>query len=115
MSFEELLVHKIYKQTLTSSQNDFGEFAYTYITQTSRPITCRISPLTGNETIDTTGRYDNVRYKCFISGTLPVSSLRMGDRIMYSSNLTLSADIYRVKELIIDSNSHHKTALLTQL
>jgi hypothetical protein len=106
MSFDGLLVHKIYKNTPYSSQNDFGEYSYSYSTQTATGITCRVSPLQGMETIDTTGKYDNVRYKCFMDDS---ETINTGDRVVYGS------DIYRVKELTKDSNSHHKTALLTQL
>ena len=106
MSFDGLLVHKIYKNVPYSSQNDFGEYSYSYSTQTSTGITCRVSPLQGMEIIDTTGKFDNVRYKCFMDDK---ENIKTGDRIVYDSEL------YRVKELTIDSSSHHKTALLMQL
>jgi len=106
MSFTGLLIHKIYKQYAYSSQNDFGEWAYSYSTQTSTGITCRVSPLQGMEQIDTTGKFDGVKYKCFMDDA---ETINTGDRVVYGS------DIYRVKEMSIDSNSHHKTALLMQL
>jgi len=63
------------------------------------------------ESILPIGKYDDVRYKCFVSGTLPISSLSIGDRVTISAN-TIT---YRVKDLIKDSTSFHKTALLTEL
>lgn len=106
MSFEGLLIHTIYKQEAYSSQNNFGEYAYSFSTQTSNGITCRVSPLLGMEIIDTTGKFDNVKYKCFMDDS---EDIETGDRIVYGS------DIYRIKELTTNSTSHHKTALLTQL
>jgi hypothetical protein len=58
------------------------------------------------ETIDTTGKFDNVRYKCFMDDS---ETINTGDRVVYGS------DIYRVKEKIKDSSGHHITCLLTQL
>jgi len=112
MSFDGLLVHKIYKNVPYSSQNNFGEYAYSYSTQTSTGITCRVSPysvmyhLSDVESIKTMGKYDDVVYKCFMDYS---ENINTGDRVVYESN------IYRVKETMIDSNSHHKTVLLTQL
>lgn len=111
MSFDGLLIHKIYKNVPYSSQNDFGEWAYSYSTQTSTGITCRVSPysitqLSDKESIITIGKYDNVKYKCFMDHS---ENINTGDRVVYSS------DIYRVKETMIDSNTHHKTVLLEQL
>jgi len=121
MSFISLLDDICYRQLSYSSQNDFGEWTYSYSSQTNRPITCRISPWTisdglglsmgRGETILITGKYDDVRYKCFVSGSLPVSSLAIGDRVIISSNI----NVYRVKDLIKDSTGFHKTALLSEL
>lgn len=119
MSFYALLDDICYRQNIYSSQNNFGEWAYLYSTQTNRKIICRISPWTIGESMPisrgeeilTTGKYDDVRYKCFVNGSLPISSLSIGDRIVISAN----SNIYRVKDLIKDSTGFHKTALLVEL
>lgn len=119
MTFKTLLIHQCYKQRVYSSQNNFGEWQYSYSSQTSRPITCRISPWTlsesmamgRGESIILSGKYIDVRYKCFMSGSLPVSSLSIGDRLKISGNI----NTYRVKDLIKDSTGFHKTAFLTEL
>ena len=111
MSFTGLLIHTIYKSTATSSQNDFGEWTHAYTSQTSSPITCRVSPIYGGslsnkEEIIITGKYDDVKYRCFMDDS---ESIYTGDRIIYDSKE------YRVKEMIVDSTGHHKSALLTEL
>ncbi len=112
MSFDGLLIHKIYKNVPYSSQNDFGEWAYSYSTQTATGITCRVSPysvlyhLSDKESILTTGKYDDVKYKCFMDYS---ENINTGDRVVYGS------DLYRVRETMIDSNTHHKTVLLEQI
>jgi len=106
MTFEDLISsHTIYKSTHTSSQNDFGEMEHTY-TDGTTPISCRINPLSNAERIDTTGIFDNVRYKAYMAADEDISR---GDRVTYSSEL------YRVREVMIDSSSHHKTAFLELL
>jgi len=102
MTYEELLNTNIYLRTRTSSQNVIGEWTYTYTTS-STPTKCRMSPLSASERIDNSGLYDDVRYKCFC---LSSSSI---DR---DSQATYNGENYRVKEVIIDSSFHHKTALL---
>jgi len=113
MSFNDLLIHKIYKSIATSSQNDFGEWNITYTTGTS-PITCRVSPWTMTEelilnrgqTVIPVGVWDNVKYKCFMDVDEPIYA---GDQIMYDSK------IYRVKDVITNSTSHHKSILVVEL
>lgn len=102
MSFESLLNNSIYLRTRYSSQNILGEWSYTY-SSSSTPTKCRIMPITASERIDTTGLFDNVKYKCFC---LSSSSISRDSQIEYRS------EYYRVKEVLMDSNFHHKTGLL---
>jgi len=105
MAFTDLLEHTIYLQTVTSSQNAFGEWTESYTTSTTG-TSCRMSPLTGEEMTAATGRWDDVSYKGFFaSGT----SINLTDRLVYGS------DTFRVKDRIIDSNFHHITTLLVKL
>ena len=101
ITFESLLIHSITPQTKASSQNALGEWSYTYTDGTD--ITCRCSPLTAAQTMNISGWYDDVKYNCFMDDS---ESVARGDRVEYGS------DTYRVKEVILDSSSHHKTALL---
>ena len=103
MTFTSLLIHSVYKQSKVSSQNDLGEWTYTYTTSTS-PIICRISPVSNRRYRELQGYMDDVRYQCFMNYSESVS---IGDKLVYSGTE------YRVKEVILDSNSHHKTALLS--
>jgi len=79
-----------------------GEWTYVY-SSSSIPTICRIAPLTASERIDTTGLYDNVRHKCFCLSSAA---------IVRDSQISYRNELYRVKEVIIDSSHHHKTALL---
>lgn len=112
MSFDALLIHTIYKQYVYSSQNTFGEWAYSYSSQTGSGITCRMAPWTiyydtdRGEKIRLSGKYEDIRYKCFMDVD---EDVEIGDRIVYGS------ETYRVKEVIIDSSGHHKSALLMEL
>ena len=105
MSFSSLLEHNCYIQTRASSQNDIREWNYTYTTGTSK-TKCRFSPLTAMERINNTGRYDDVSYKV---GFEYDSDVERDSRLVYNNH------IYRVKEVLIDSNFHHRTAYVTQL
>ena len=102
ISFADLLVHNIYKQTSTSSQNDIGEWTHTWTTGTSA-IECRVNPITGKDDILLTGRYDDVQYKVYMRAS---ESVYRGDQVSYSS------EIYEVKDVRIDSSTHNKTAYL---
>ena len=102
MTYEGLLNNSILLRTRASSQNILGEWTFTYTNSTS-PTKCRVSPLSASERIDRTGLFDNVRYKCFcLSG----ASISRDGEVVYNG------DNYRVKEVIMDSSHHHKTALL---
>jgi hypothetical protein len=98
-------VHKIQLQTFASSQNDLGEQLLTYTT-TATPISCRMSPLSAMERMDLTGRFDDVRFRCFCASSAQIS---VSNRAVYNGK------IYRVKEVILESSYHHKVAYLTEL
>jgi len=101
MTFTSLLIHSVTPKTKASSQNALGEWSYTYTDGTD--ITCRCSPVTAEQRMNLSGWYDDVKYNCFMDDSESVSR---GDIIEYNS------ENYKVKELILDSSSHHKTALL---
>jgi len=102
MTFDNLLNNSIYLRTRASSQNQLGEWDYTY-TDSTTATTCRVMPLTASERIDKTGLFDNVRYKCFCASSSTIHK---------DGQLTYRGEAYRVKEVLIDSSFHHKTALL---
>ena len=103
MTFTGLLIHTVTSQTATSSQNTLGEWTYSYANGSS--ITCRCSPISAEQRTELSGYYDDVKYHCFMDDSESVSR---GDKLIYNSNT------YRVKEVILDSNSHHKTCLLVE-
>ena len=104
MTFDSLLIHEIYKKTPSSSQNALGEWIYIYVTSTTA-IKCRCSPVTGKRVTELQGFSDDIKYQCFMGDSEDVSR---GDYLIYAS------EEYRVKELIIDSSTHHITALLAR-
>ena len=102
MTFKSLLIHSVYLRTRASSQNSWGEWTLTY-TDSTTATKCRYSPISASERLDPTGKYDNVKYKCFTEEDVSI------DRDQQVSDGT---DNYRVKETITDSRAHHKTSLL---
>jgi len=58
------------------------------------------------ERTDPTGRYDDVTYKV---GFEYDSDVDRDSRLIYGGHT------YRVKEVLIDSNAHHRTAYVVQL
>ena len=105
MTFESLLVHRCSLQTYVSSQNELGEWQLTYTTSPTS-FNCRMSPLSAMERIDNTGRFDDVKFRCFCASSTQIT---VNNRVVYNGN------IYRVKEEILDSSFHHKTSYLTLL
>jgi len=105
MTYEGLLNDSIRFQTKASSQNDLGEWTYSWTTG-STGVICRMSPLSAMERLDQTGRYDDVSYKCFCESS---AAIIRGDRAVWNS------DTYRIKEVILDSSKHHKTGYLVIL
>lgn len=102
MTFNSLLNKSVSLQTKASSQNSLGEWSYSY-TSASTPTICRLSPLSASERMNTTGRYDDVRFKCY---------LESGATITRDNRLIYNSETYRIKEAYLDSESHHITALL---
>jgi hypothetical protein len=105
MSFESLLIHEIYLKTKYSSQNAFGEWEYSTSSATST-TKCRLRPLTAEELIQLSGRWEDVSYKgYFLSG----ANVNRGDEILHGTNS------FRVKESYPDSSHHHVETLLVKL
>ena len=102
MTYESLLNNHIHLRTRASSQNLLGEWEYSYTTSSTETI-CRMSPLSASERIDNSGLFDNVKYKCFC---LSSSSINRDGQIEFDGSY------YRIKDVMIDSSNHHKTALL---
>jgi len=105
MSFESLLIHRVYLGSYTSSQNYLGEWKhnYSYSTDSTK---CRLSPVTATQKTSNPGILDDVKYKAiFPSGT----SISTGGRVKYNSNE------YIVKECYYDSSHHHISCLLSEL
>lgn len=102
MSYESLLIDRMHLQTKSSSQNDFGEWSYSYASSTDQ-TKCRMSPLSAMERQDQSGRFDDVKYKCFC---LSSASIARDNRLIWNG------DTYRIKEVILDSSKHHKTGYL---
>jgi len=102
MTFDSLMIHNITKHSVVSSQNMLGEWTHTY-TAGSTSIPCRINPLTAAEMTQLAGIYDDVKHKCYMKSS---STVTRGDRITYND------ETYKVREVVIDSSSHHKTAYL---
>jgi len=102
MTYEGLLNNSVFIRTRYSSQNILGDWEFTY-SSASTTTKCRISPLSASERIDRTGLFDDVRYKCF---------LLSGANVSRDSQIEYRSEYYRVKDTIIDSSFHHKTALL---
>ena len=105
MTFEGLLIHKIYLKIPVSSQNDLGEWI-TSSTTSDTPISCRLSPLSASERSEMHGKMQDVRYKCFC---LSDEDLEDGYRVIHDDKE------YFVREVITDSSGHHKTAYLVML
>ena len=105
MSYPGFMEHDCYLQTRASSQNAFREWVYTYATSATK-TKCRFSPLSAMERIEPTGKYDDVTYKV---GFEYDSSVERDSRLIYNNHT------YRVKEVLVDSNAHHRTAFVVQL
>jgi len=102
MTFEGLLIHNIYKRTPSSSQNDLGEWTYSW-TAGSTAIECRVNPISNEERLMMAGQFDDVKYKVYMDAD---ETLSRGDQVTYST------EIYEVNEVLTDSSSHNKTAFL---
>jgi len=105
MSYDSLLIHSVYLNSEASSQNDLGEWTVTY-TQGTTAYDCRYSPIKAEEVTQLPGDYNDVRYKCFCKSS---NTITRGMKVSDGNH------DYRVKEVIIDSSGHHKTAYLVML
>jgi len=106
MTFETLTdAHDIFLQTKASSSNELGEWEYTYTIATTA-TRCRMSPLSAKERTDQSGRFDDVRYKCFVPSSV---------NLQRDQRLEFRGETYQIKEVILDSSSHHKTGYVVLL
>jgi len=105
MSFDELLIHRVYLGTTSSSQNYLGEWKQSF-SYSSTETKCRLSPVTAAERTSQPGLLDDVKYKAvFPSGT----NISLGDRVSYQSKE------YLIKEKYYNSTFHHISCLLSEL
>ena len=105
MTFESLLEDEIYIQTAVSSQNELGEWEYTYST-TSTAIDARISPISDIDKKTIAGRWEKATLKAYIGYSENVSP---GDRVVYGGQT------YLVDNVVWDSSKHHKTIILEKI
>ena len=105
MSYNDLLVNSCYIQTAASSQNEWLDWTYTYTTATAA-IKCRMTAVSEFERIDDTGRFDDIRYFGYFESDASISE---GNRLVYDSKT------FVIREVVNDSASHHKEALLSEI
>jgi len=105
MTFESLLNTNIYLRTRASSQNDLGEWTYTY-TNSSSPIPSRVVPVTDRIKIDYPGLYEDVNYICYCTSSASISK---------DSEITYNNQVFRVREVVTDSSFTYKKALLKKV
>ena len=105
MTYEGLLNNSIKLREKYSSQNEIGEWTFTYSSSTTK-TECRMSPISNMEMIARPGLYEDVKYTCFC---LSSASIDTNSQVQYRD------EYYRVKQVIIDSSHHHKTALLKEV
>ena len=104
MSFYSLLNKTVYIMHRTTSTNEWGEKISSYSTSSS--ASCRLSPITDEIRLTLPGEFKNVVYKSYL---LSDTSVTYDDRILYNG------DQYRIRSIVDDSISHHKTLLLERL
>lgn len=105
MSFDSLLINTCRLQTSYSSQNEWKDWEYTY-SSASTETKCRLTPISEYETIDNTGRFDDVRYFGYFQSS---ASLTEGNRLVYHGNT------YIIREAVITSDGHHKEVLISEV
>lgn len=105
MTYDSLMAHSIYLQSATSSQNSFGEWTNSYTSSTTA-TKCRVNPVSAKDIRSLPGLLDDVKYKVYCKSG---SSIDRNMRAVYNS------ETYRVKEVLIDSSHHHRTAFLVLL
>ena len=105
MSFDSLLTHTCYLQTAASSQNEWLDWTYTYTSATST-TKCRMTAISEYERIDDTGRFDDIRYFGYFESDADISE---GNRLVYDGKT------YIIREVVDDSEEHHKEALISHI
>jgi len=105
MSFEGLLTHDAYLVTKASSQNYLGEWTYTW-TDASTVTKCRMSPLTAEQRLLSSGRFDDITYTAFFASGVSLS---------FNNRVKFEGKYYEVKERYYDSSRHHLTCLLKEI
>ena len=105
MTYTSLLNNSIKLREKYSSQNEIGEWTFSYSSSTIN-TKCRMSPVSNMEMITKPGLYEDVKYKCFC---LSSAAITIDSQVQYRD------EYYRVKQVIIDSSHHHKTALLKEI
>ena len=104
MVFEDLLTDTIYRYTLTSSQNELGEWVTSY-TSSSTAINARVMPLTDEERMVIAGLYPHVRLKIY---TPYSASVKHSDLISYNG------EMYRIEEVLWDSEKTYKKLMVSK-
>jgi len=104
MTFESMLEHTIYKYTLTSSQNELGEWVASYTTSGS--IDARFIPASDEDVAYYGGRYENLAGKIYVDYS---ESIKPGDRISYENQM------YLVNEVLYDSEHTYKKLIVSWL
>jgi hypothetical protein len=105
MTFEELLIHSCYLGTATTSTNSLGETLNTWAYSTTA-TDCRVMPIKNEELLTLPGEWKDVRYKIFLPASTTIYSR---DRLKYSD------EYYLIRNVTLDSSSHHKTILVSRL
>jgi len=105
MTYDSLMIHDLYLQTTSSSQNAYGEWEKSYTTATTA-IKCRVNPISAEDIRALPGVYDDVKYKVYC---------KSGAAITRDSRAQYNSITYRVKEVLDDSSHHNKKALLVLL
>ena len=105
MSLDALLIHNVYLQSKTTSNDAWGESIETWTTS-STATKCRMSPISNEMRMQSMGRFENVDYEAFFaSGT----NITTNNRVVYDGNT------YLVRGVKKDSINHHIEALLEVL
>ncbi|RLF42837.1 MAG: hypothetical protein DRN17_07215 [Thermoplasmata archaeon] len=104
MTFEDLLTDAIYKYTLTSSQNELGEWVTGY-SSSSVAINARVMPLTNEERMVIAGLYPNIRLKIYT----PYSTI-----IEPSDLISYNGEMYKVEEVVWDSEKTYKKLMVSK-
>jgi len=105
MSYNDLLKQKCNLLTSYSSQNEWGDWTYTYSSAAS-DTSCRMTAVSEYETLEQFGRHDDIRYFGYFQSS---AAIREGEQ------LTFNGDRYIIREVIVDAEGHHKECLISEL